>query len=92
MLQQVSFGSWPASPDYRMRLDSLAAPPFVSAPTVEGSIGLLPGHVPILSVLRAGTVKVVQSDGVDHYVDVSGGFLSFDHDMVTIVAEPVDAS
>ncbi len=65
---------------------------FVSAPTVEGSIGLLPGHVPILSVLRAGTVKVVQSDGVDHYVDVSGGFLSFDHDMVTIVAEPVDAS
>lgn len=64
---------------------------FVSAPTVEGSIGLLPGHVPTLSVLGAGTVKVVQSDGEERHVDVSGGFLSFDHDMVTIVAGPVDA-
>jgi len=64
---------------------------FVSAPTVEGSIGLLPGHEPILSVLGAGTVKVVQPDGEERYVDVSGGFLSFDHDMVTIVAGPVDA-
>ncbi|PKQ18298.1 MAG: ATP synthase F1 subunit epsilon [Actinobacteria bacterium HGW-Actinobacteria-8] len=64
---------------------------FVSAPTVEGSIGLLPGHVPILSVLRAGTVKVIEPDGEERFVDVSGGFLSFDHDMVTIVAEPVEA-
>lgn len=64
---------------------------FVSAPTVEGSIGLLPGHVPILSVLRAGTVKVVEQDGEERYVDVSGGFISFDHDMVTIVAAPVEA-
>ena len=63
----------------------------VSAQAVEGSIGLLPGHVPILSVLGAGTVKVVQLDGEDHYVDITGGFLSLDHDMVTIVAEPVDA-
>jgi F-type H+-transporting ATPase subunit epsilon len=51
----------------------------------------MPGHVPILSVLGAGTVKVVQLDGEDHYVDITGGFLSLDHDMVTIVAEPVDA-
>ena len=63
----------------------------VSAPTVEGSIGLLPGHVPILSVLGAGIVKVVQPDGKDRQVDITGGFLSLDHDMVTIVAEPVDA-
>ena len=63
----------------------------VSAPTVEGSIGLLPGHVPILSVLGAGMMKVVQPDGEDRHVDITGGFLSFDHDMVTIVAEPVDA-
>ncbi len=64
---------------------------FVSAPTVEGSIGLLPGHVPTLSVLGAGTVKVLEPDGEERYVDISGGFLSLDHDMVTIVASPVDA-
>lgn len=61
---------------------------FVSAPAVEGSIGLLPGHEPILLVLGAGVVKVVQSGGEDRLVDISGGFLSFDHDTVTIVAEP----
>lgn len=63
---------------------------FVTAPTVEGSIGLLPGHEPILSVLGAGVVKVVETGGADRLVDITGGFISFDHDMVTIVADPVD--
>lgn len=65
---------------------------FVSAPTVEGSIGLLPGHEPILSVLGAGTVKVKQAGGEDRLLEISGGFISFDHDVVTIVAEPVAVS
>ncbi len=64
---------------------------FVSAPALEGSIGLLPGHEPILSVLGAGVVKVVQSSGEDRRVDITGGFISFDHDTITIVAEPVEA-
>jgi len=64
---------------------------FVSAPTVEGSIGLLPGHEPILSVLGPGVVKVVQSGGEDRLVEITGGFISFDHGLITIVAEPVNA-
>ncbi|NYI42144.1 F0F1 ATP synthase subunit epsilon [Demequina lutea] len=62
---------------------------FVSAPSVEGSIGLLPGHEPILSVLAAGRIKVVELGGEDLFIDVLSGFISFDHDVVTIVAEPV---
>lgn len=62
---------------------------FVSAPSVEGSIGLLPGHEPILSVLRAGRIKVEELSGEERFVDIVGGFISFDHDVVTIVAEPV---
>ncbi|MCB2411764.1 F0F1 ATP synthase subunit epsilon [Demequina sp. TTPB684] len=65
---------------------------FVSAPAVEGSIGLLPGHEPILSVLGRGVVKVVQAGGEDRLVDIGGGFLSFDHDTITIVAEPAEQS
>lgn len=61
---------------------------FVSAPAVEGSIGLLPGHEPILLVLGSGVVKVTEEGGEDRLVDICGGFLSFDHDTVTIVAEP----
>ncbi len=35
----------------------------VIAPTVEGEIGLLPGHEPVLSVLRAGEIRVLEMDG-----------------------------
>ena len=65
---------------------------FVSAPSVEGSIGLLPGHEPILSVLGHGIVKVKQADGNETEFVIDGGFLSLDHDMVTIVAEPAAAA
>lgn len=64
----------------------------VIAPTVEGSIGLLPGHEPILSVLRAGEVKVNQESGEPFTVQIGGGFISFDHDTVTIVADPAVAA
>jgi F-type H+-transporting ATPase subunit epsilon len=63
---------------------------FVSAPSVEGSLGLLPGHQPLLSLLGRGTVKVVKTDGQDWFLDVLSGFISFDHDNVTIVARPAD--
>lgn len=60
----------------------------VIAPTVEGEIGLLANHEPVLSVLRAGTVRVHGADG-DTSVDIAGGFVSFDHNVITIVADPV---
>ncbi len=64
----------------------------VSAPTVEGSIGLLPGHEPILSVLAKGTIKVKQDDGSTYEFTISGGFISLDHDAVTIVADSAVAA
>ena len=61
----------------------------VVAPSVEGEIGLLANHEPVLSVLRAGTVRIHGSDG-ETTVDIAGGFVSFDHNVITIVAEPVE--
>ena len=61
----------------------------VIAPTVEGEIGLLANHEPVLSVLRAGTVRVHGAEG-ETTVDIAGGFVSFDHNVITIVAEPVE--
>jgi len=61
----------------------------VIAPSVEGEIGLLAGHEPVLSVLRPGTVRVHGAAG-EHSVDIEGGFISFDHDSITIVAEVVE--
>ena len=65
----------------------------VVIPTVEGEIGILPGHTPVLSLLRAGEVRVREERGGQPLAwHVDGGFLSVDSDQVTIVvddAQPV---
>ena len=58
----------------------------VIAKTVEGEIGILRGHEPMLALLAQGEVRVTIDDGTKITVDAEGGFLSVDHDTVTIVA------
>ena len=58
----------------------------VIAKTVEGEIGILSGHEPLLALLAQGQVRVTTSSGEKVNVDAEGGFLSVDHDTITIVA------
>jgi F-type H+-transporting ATPase subunit epsilon len=60
---------------------------FISTRTVEGSIGIMPGHTPILAQLPACEVKIV-SGGTDHKFQIEGGFLTVKDDKVIILAEP----
>ena len=62
----------------------------VSARSVEGDLGVLPGHQPTLVVLAEGEVRINAGGWKSAVVD--GGFMSVDHDRVTIVADTVDAS
>ena len=64
----------------------------VSAATPEGSLGVLAGHEPFLSLLADGPVQVSGPDGVLVVAEVSGGFRSVDHDLVTIVAQRVQVT
>jgi F-type H+-transporting ATPase subunit epsilon len=64
----------------------------VSARTVEGELGILPGHTPLLGILVSGDVRIESMSGQIHAATIDSGFLSVDHDRVTIVAEAVDAS
>ncbi|MBC3761373.1 F0F1 ATP synthase subunit epsilon [Quadrisphaera oryzae] len=60
----------------------------VLARTLEGEVGILTGHEPMLAVLAEGEVRVDGvggSGGVTAHVD--GGFLSVEHDTVLVVAE-----
>ncbi|MCR6493939.1 F0F1 ATP synthase subunit epsilon [Cellulomonas sp. P24] len=59
----------------------------VTAPTVEGEIGILVGHEPLLAVLRAGEVRIKPAEGPTIRGTVNGGFLSVDSDTVTVVAD-----
>lgn len=63
----------------------------VSARSIDGELGILPGHTPILSVLIEGDVRI-HHDGTVGTATIDGGFLSVNNDVVTIVAEDVDAS
>jgi F-type H+-transporting ATPase subunit epsilon len=63
----------------------------VVARTVDGELGILPGHTPLLGVLVEGEVRI-KSGGGDKMAHVDSGFLSVDRDKVIIVAEAVDAS
>ena len=58
----------------------------VIAKTVEGEIGLLPGHEPILAILAEGEVRITLEDGTGVKANAADGFLSMEHDVVTIVA------
>lgn len=58
----------------------------VIAKTVEGEIGILSGHEPLLAVLASGEVRVTTVGGEKIVVDAEDGFLSVDQDVVTIVA------
>ncbi len=63
----------------------------VRARTMDGEIGIMPGHTPMLGVLLVGDVIISGAEGAgDQTATVDGGFLSVDHDNVTIVAETVE--
>ncbi|HET7276758.1 MAG TPA: F0F1 ATP synthase subunit epsilon [Dermatophilaceae bacterium] len=64
----------------------------VSARSIEGDLGILPGHTPLLGVLVSGDIRITSLEGTKHTATIDSGFLSVDHDRVTIVAEAVDAS
>ncbi len=59
----------------------------VIARTVDGDIGVLPGHEPLVSLLADGIVQIRGGDDGDWAAAVSGGFLSVSKDRVSILAE-----
>ena len=60
---------------------------YVAAPTTSGPVGIYPRHQPMLALLSTGEMKVEQEDGSLVKAEVSGGFLSVDSDLVTIVTD-----
>src|ERR1035441_6741865 len=62
---------------------------FVLAPGVEGDLGVLPNHIPLLTPLRTGEVMVRNGDA-EHILFVAGGFLEVLPDKVTILADAAE--
>jgi F-type H+-transporting ATPase subunit epsilon len=58
----------------------------VVIPTVEGEIGVLPGHIPLLTQVEDGELRVTKGATTQLLV-VSGGFAQIDGDRVRVLAE-----
>ncbi|NEU30396.1 F0F1 ATP synthase subunit epsilon [bacterium LRH843] len=61
----------------------------VSVRTVEGELGILPGHISLVAPLTIGAVRLNKGSAVEK-VAVSGGFVEVRPDQVTILAEAAE--
>jgi len=60
----------------------------VIAPTIEGEIGILPLHAPLVTILAAGELRVRYNDNKDvEWFAVSGGYLQVNEDKVIVLAD-----
>ncbi|MGK3953571.1 F0F1 ATP synthase subunit epsilon [Microbacterium sp. I2] len=58
----------------------------VVAKTVEGEIGFMTGHEPVLAILAEGQVRITETSGSKIIANAQDGFLSMEGDDLTIVA------
>lgn len=62
---------------------------FVVAPGVEGELGILPEHAPLVSALKTGVLRV-QQDGNTFKVAISGGFIEVKNSRVVVLADSAE--
>ena len=58
----------------------------VVIPTVEGEIGVLPGHIPLLTQIAHGELRVSKGN-TTQWLAIGGGFAQIDGDTVRVLAE-----
>ena len=58
----------------------------VTVPGLNGEMGILPGHTPLISQLKTGVLTYTQ-DGKNYQLHVSGGFVEVRDDHVSVLAE-----
>lgn len=61
---------------------------FVVLPGEHGELGILPGHMPLLTRIKPGTVRVKKpNDGQEELIYVAGGLLEVQPELVTVLAD-----
>jgi F-type H+-transporting ATPase subunit epsilon len=62
----------------------------VTLPGQKGYFGVLPGHVPMIALLRVGEL-MYRIGKIEHYLALSWGFCEVADDVVTVMAEFAEA-
>ncbi len=61
----------------------------IVAPGVEGQLGILPHHAPLMTMLQAGEL-VAKKGGQDEIMAIAGGFLEVRPDRVIVLADAAE--
>jgi F-type H+-transporting ATPase subunit epsilon len=66
----------------------------VILPTLDGEIGVLPGHMPLVSVATNGVIYVRKeerdSDNKREYFAISGGVIKVENDILRVIVDEAD--
>lgn len=60
---------------------------FVALPGEAGELGILPGHVPLITRIRPGAVRIEKAEGGEEFVFVAGGILEVQPHVVTVLSD-----
>jgi F-type H+-transporting ATPase subunit epsilon len=61
----------------------------VVAPGMEGEMGILPHHAPLMTILNAGEL-IARTSGEEYSMAISGGFLEVQPDRVIVLADTAE--
>jgi len=61
----------------------------VVAPGVEGQLGILPSHTPLITMLKSGEL-IIKKDGKKNILAITGGFLEVRPDKVLVLADAAE--
>ncbi len=60
---------------------------FVALPGEAGELGIMPGHTPLITRIKPGSVRVKLADGSEEFIFVAGGVLEVQPKHVTVLSD-----
>ena len=60
---------------------------FVALPGEAGELGIYPRHTPLITRIKAGSVRIEKADGTEEFVFVAGGILEVQPNCVTVMSD-----
>ncbi|MEM9242447.1 MAG: F0F1 ATP synthase subunit epsilon [Pseudomonadota bacterium] len=60
---------------------------YIAATGKSGELGIYPGHLQLLTVLKPGQIRFEKEDGQQDVIYISGGILEVQPDVVTVLAD-----
>jgi F-type H+-transporting ATPase subunit epsilon len=60
---------------------------FVALPGEAGELGIMPGHIPLITRIKPGAVRIEKADGGEEFVFVAGGILEVQPHCITVLSD-----